>query len=390
MRRDSVADADWVRGLCRAWEVPLETGVSRSALETEAQARSARYEFLHAAAERACADVLVTAHHADDQAETVLFRLLRGTGLGGLAGIPPRRGIVVRPLLSFTRARIEGYAARARLSYREDPTNIDVRYARNRIRHVVLPQMEAIAPGFRRSLLRLSRDATAAERAWRSITNRVLEHVTIAHDEHSIQLARNELLGYHRQIIARVIRAAAAQLGSAPGHAGTRAALSFITSGSSGGAVELAGGVRLERHFERFLIRRPIAGPVEQPLVLAEPGTGRGVAVIGGRRYQVHWSVGTGTGSGATATFHSSALRFPLELRAWRPGDRIQLAAGTKKLKKLFLEKRVPRHERLGLPVLAEPGGNILWIPGLARATRAEPKPGSPVFQIRVSDGDSG
>src|SRR5690606_8586295 len=103
MRSDSGADALWVSGLCRAWGVPLAAARAEDPPRSEAAARELRYAFLHAAAERFAADALATAHHADDQAETVLFRLARGTGLAGLAGIPARRGIIARPLLAFTR-----------------------------------------------------------------------------------------------------------------------------------------------------------------------------------------------------------------------------------------------------------------------------------------------
>ena len=389
MRSSSLADADWVRGLCKVWNVPLELGVSDGPLRSEADARRSRYAFLELAAARAGADRIATAHHADDQAETVLFRVLRGTGLAALSGIPEQRGALVRPLLPFTRMQIRTYATRARLQYQEDPTNRDLRYARNRIRHVVLPAMERAAPGFTRALLRLSEEAKADEDAWREITRRALNDVVRAQDEHSVQLARSVLLGYHRQIILRVIREAAGRLGNRPGRAGTQAALTFITSGGTG-AVELAGGLRLERHFERLLIRRAAEPPVDQPLVIPEPGNGSGVAVIGGRTFAVQWSAGPEIDSAAAASFPVTALRFPLELRAWRPGDRIRLAAGTRKLKKLFLERRVPRHARRTLPVLAEPGGAILWVRGLARAVRAEPAPGTAVFHFRVLDEHGG
>src|SRR5690606_15955834 len=109
MRPGSGADAQWVAGLCRAWDVPLAAARAEDPPRSEAAARELRYAFLHAAAERFAAETLVTAHHADDQAETVLFRLARGTGLAGLAGIPERRGIIARPLLAFTRGELAAY-----------------------------------------------------------------------------------------------------------------------------------------------------------------------------------------------------------------------------------------------------------------------------------------
>ncbi|HEX2167730.1 MAG TPA: tRNA lysidine(34) synthetase TilS, partial [Longimicrobiales bacterium] len=264
MRVDSGADAQWVSGLCRAWSVPLETARAEDPPRSEAAAREMRYTFLVAAAERIGADAIVTAHHADDQAETVLFRLARGTGVAGLAGIPVRRGIVVRPLLAFTRAELEAYARVSRIHWRDDPTNRSLRYARNRIRHRVLPELERARPGATRRIARLARAAAAAERAWRGIVEAAMKDVVECSDERGFVLARERLLAYDPHVRARVIRHLLDRLGSRPDRAGTRSAMTFINSGTSGGIMELAGGVRLEREFDRLNLRSVPSEP-QQP-----------------------------------------------------------------------------------------------------------------------------
>ncbi|HEX2080859.1 MAG TPA: tRNA lysidine(34) synthetase TilS, partial [Longimicrobium sp.] len=152
MRPGSARDAAWVRGLCAAWQVPMVEARAETPPRTEAEAREARYAFLRRAQAQAGATHLATAHHADDQAETVLFRVLRGTGIRGLAGIPPRDGAgLVRPLLPFWRAEIVRYARAEGLCWREDPSNRGTGYARNRIRLQLLPAIEKhVAPGARR------------------------------------------------------------------------------------------------------------------------------------------------------------------------------------------------------------------------------------------------
>jgi tRNA(Ile)-lysidine synthase TilS/MesJ len=147
-----------VRGLCRGWGVALHEGRAAAPLRGEAAAREARYAFLRRVRELTGATHLATAHHADDQAETVLFRVLRGTGIDGLAGIPAADGDgTVRPLLGFTRDEVGRYARRAGLRWREDPTNALADAARNRIRLELLPRIErTVAPGARRALARLA------------------------------------------------------------------------------------------------------------------------------------------------------------------------------------------------------------------------------------------
>jgi tRNA(Ile)-lysidine synthase len=391
MRRDSAADAAWVRGVCRAWQVPLASARAERAPASENAARELRYHFLHDVFRTVGADVICTAHHADDQAETVLFRLIRGTGLTGLAGIPERRGVLFRPLLSRTRRELESYAAAAGLRWRDDPSNLDLRYARNRIRHVLLPALEATRPGAARRLARLAQRAAEAESAWQQVVEEAVGRVVLARSEHGFTLARDLLLDYHPHVRARVLRQLLHELGSRPDRSGTRSAMKFISSGRSGSRIDLAGGVQLDREFDRFQLRTPAlgsAGP-DVPLEIRGPDTGSGSFVAGGKVFAARWAIAPHpTGAGHTATFDLSRLRFPLELRAWRPGERVRLHYGRKKLKKLLRERHVGRTARSQVPVLADVAGEVLWVVGHARAQCALPRSQESVFTITVLDGE--
>jgi tRNA(Ile)-lysidine synthase len=392
MRADSGADAQWVRGLCRAWDVPLEAARAEDVPESEAAARELRYTFLFAAAERSGADAVLTAHQADDQAETVLFRLARGTGLPGLAGIPACRGILVRPLLAFTRAELVTYATSSRIGWREDPSNRSLRFARNRIRHSVLPELERARPGATRRIARLARTAAAAERVWRGIVAAAVQDVLEHADSAGFVLARERLLAYDPYIRARVIRHLLDRLGSRPDRAGTRSAMTFINSGVSGGGVELTGSVRLERDFDRLNLRavRPPQQHPDVALRIADAGPGAGMFVAGGQKYVARWApAGQVVRAGHAARFDPSSLRFPLELRAWQAGDRIRLAYGSKKLKRLFQERRISRSRRASVPVLIDSAGVVLWAVGLARSAEATAGSGDVVLEITVADGDT-
>lgn len=378
MREESGADAEWVAALCRERGVPCRVGRALRIPRSEAEARDLRYEFLHRARLEFDADWLATAHQADDQAETVLFRLLRGSGLAGLAGIPVRRApCIVRPLLPFWRAEIEMYAASRGLAYLVDPTNLDLSIARNRIRHQLIPGIEAgEAPDLRRQLVRLAALARRATRVVARTTRRAVDELVLESSERRIIVARTALLAYDTHVRAHLLRALVARVGPRPGRVGTRIALEFINTGTSGRAIDLAGGIVMRREFDCLYIEPRQGEEVAEDgeLVLEGPEGGAGEVEIAGVRWQVRWGLGTlpvgGVGHEQYACFDPSELGFPLIVRSWRPGDRIRLPAGTRKLKKVFVDRRVGRSQRRRHPLLADRTG-VLWAVGLVRGVQA-------------------
>jgi tRNA(Ile)-lysidine synthase len=377
MRANSAADARWVSGLCRAWEAPLVRGRARRVLASEADARSARYHFLRKVRHARDARFVLTAHHADDQLETIIFRIMRGAGTRGLAGMLEQRGHLMRPLLSFHREEIRAYAREAGIRFREDQSNSDVRFARNRLRHEIVPQIESFLPGASRELLDLATRARAHERAWKPLVREAFRSVVTPLEEGGFMLARLVLLEYHPEVGARVIRALVRRLGCALDRAGTQAAVQFIRSASSGAVLELSGGVRLQREFDRLRVFRwpGVSSPpqdVAPNVVIEAAGSGSAELVLGGRKVRLNWTLG-------------EDFRFPLEVRGWRPGDRIRLPYGTKKLKKLFAEQRIPRAERSRIPLLIDSDETVLWVRGVACAADV-PSADDADFQILVSD----
>jgi tRNA(Ile)-lysidine synthase len=391
MRPGSDADAHWARGLCAAWAVPCDTGAAADPLRSEAHARDARYAFLDEAADAAHADIIVTAHHANDQAETLLFRLARGTGLPGLAGIPQRRGRIARPLLPFTRLELEEYARAVGLRWREDPTNLDVRLARNRIRHVVLPALEQASPGATGRIAALAERAAESEHAWQSVVEGVMDSAVTARSESSVELARDLLLGYHPHVRARVSRYILRGFGVVPDRAATAAIMKFMSTAASGGSMTVGNGVRIEREFDRLrLFRQAVPAGAAGEVVIERAGAGRALLELGGSRFHVEWGTGgqdQPRASGTEVAFDPVDLRFPLRLRGWQPGDRIRLAYGSKKLKKLFQERRVGRSARACVPVLVDAAGAVLWVLGVGRSVHTSPPREQRAFTITVLDG---
>lgn len=392
MRPGSERDAAWVRGLCGAWGVPLVTERAAAAPRTEEEARDARYAFLRRVQAERGADFIATAHHADDQAETVLFRVLRGTGIPGLAGIPPRdRTGLIRPLLHFPRAEIVRYARGKGLAWREDPSNAAADFARNRIRLRLLPWVErTVAPGARRSLARLAELAREEEEAWDAVLAPLLEEA-VREEDGALVLVRERLAAYDWRIAARVLRAALRRLGPPPDRAGTRMALQFISHAPSGRVFTLPGAVRITTEFGLARLERAPGSapqaPPDQPLVIARadaPGEAR--LRIGGAEWTARWGVAEDGGAEGEWTMRMAIdrVRFPLTLRGRAPGDRVRTPAGTRPLKKLLGEARVPVRRRGTLPVLADATGAVLWVPGVARAQGCAPEPGEPSITLSV------
>lgn len=374
LRPESAEDALWVRGLCQAWSVPLRAERAATPPASEAEARAFRYDFLERMRREESGRLVLLGHHADDQAETVLFRILRGTGIEGLAAIPRARGpALLRPLLDVWRAELEAYARSARLGWREDASNDELGYARNAIRHRLLPEAERlVAPGARRALVRLARLAAASEAAWDRELAEILAQITRDDDEGRILIDREALVGLGEERMGRVLRRLARRFELTLDEAATGRAVAFARSGRSGSAIELGGSVELRGSLDRLLLGpRRVPPDPDRPVVIADAAPGRDEAVLGGARIQVAWGGEEVAERAHRECFRLGSGRFPLQVRGRAPGDRIRLSGGTRTLKKVFLEAGIPLERRTRVPVLVDAAGRVLWIPGVARSTEA-------------------
>ncbi|MDH3272266.1 MAG: tRNA lysidine(34) synthetase TilS [Gemmatimonadota bacterium] len=377
MRPGSDRDAAWVRGLCRAWDVELVQGRAETRLDSEASARDARYRFLEGVRQGFAPGLVLTAHHADDQAETVLFRVLRGSGIDGLAGIPSTRSPgIVRPLLEVWREELERYAAQVGLTWREDASNDARTFARNVIRNDLLPLAEArVAPGAKRSLVRLASIAREESDAWQAALEIVLDSLSVERSAAQLSVDRDALLALGPPLAARVVRLLAAGADVTLGMSATERAMRFCSGGASGSGVELGAGVELRRALDRMVVRwiedpgtQSAPPPLDEAATIPSAEPGQAEALVNGRPVRVRWGRGTAPCEHGETTFRLADLAFPLRVRNRVPGDRIELAGGTRKVKKVLLDARIPLEERDRTPMLVDRGERVLWIPGVARS----------------------
>src|SRR5881397_2830161 len=216
LRPESPADADFVRTLGARLGVPVDVATvtvdSRGSLE--AAARAARYAALETSAARLGAHRVALGHTADDQAETVLMRLLEGAGARGLAGIPPVRGRIIRPLIELHRAALETELRRVALPWVEDPTNRDPKFLRNRIRHELLPLLaDSYNPEIAAALVRMAALARETVTALDEAAAAELDRLAVW-DDRAVISRLESLRGSPRPVAAEILRQAAARLGS--------------------------------------------------------------------------------------------------------------------------------------------------------------------------------
>ena len=346
LRPEARAEGELVRARAGALELPwhglrVDVGAARRERASwQDAARRVRLEALAALAARRGATRIALAHQADDQAETVLFRVVRGTGLAGLAGIPYSRAPFIRPLLDVTRAEIARYVKRRSLPFVEDPSNADPRYARARVRHRWLPLLAEENPRVREALVALA----AAARAARG--------------------PRASDGGARAELPPDIGRRAADVVARLRGAGGTR-------------EIDVAGRRVVEVAYGRvqILARRPRADRVAASVSVPGPGTyglaGRGASLL------LRW--GARAERDASGAFDADALAWPLVLRARRAGDRMRPRGGrgSRKLADLLIDAKVPRATRDSLPVLTTADDVLLFVPGLRPSERGRPTTGT-------------
>lgn len=370
------ADAEFVAALAARLELRflrhnVDTPArARSEQETvEEAARNLRYAWFEKLLAQRELDVVATAHTLDDQAETVLYKLLRGAWTEGLAGIFPiverSGGTIVRPLLRTRRAEIEAWLRERGQSWQEDATNQDVSYTRNRIRHQLLPVLAEYNPRVAAQLAQLAAIARDEDAYWQAELARLLPSLLLpgkavrgggrsssTHpDEKALAIEVERLRLLHPALRRRVLRAAVAQLGGSASFDQTELLLAMCEA-RAGRRETLTGQLRAERTpRELRLIRGELLPSADGLPEYEVPVPGE----ITAEAFRLRLTL-------TAAAEKASAAR----LRIHRPGDRVRLrySQGPKRIKEVLERMQVPAGRRKQWPVL-EWQGEIVWMPGV-------------------------
>ncbi len=377
---ESEADAAFVESWCRERGVRCLVGhgdtrtyAREHGLGLEEAARELRYAFLEEAADALGCNCIATAHTADDNAETLLFHLLRGSGTEGLRGIPPRRGRIVRPLLDTTRAEIEGYLREHGVAHIEDTSNADERFSRNRLRRRVMPELRALNP---RASEAMGRAARLLERDADCLDGLARDFLDAHYNGES--LAAAQLCALHPALASRAVRLLWPESLS---FEQTEAVLRFA-AGTEYGLLSLPGGTlrrergRLWPGGEAATARLPErALPRDGSLALPEAGL-----VIfcesAVKSEEIH-------GLFKTYELKCDMIGKTLLCTGPREGDRFHPAGRGcgKSLKALFAERGLTRRERALVPVLRD-GRGVLAVLGFGQDERTLARPGDRILRI--------
>lgn len=363
---ESDRDQKFVEDFCAGYGIPLHLGggtITPGKKGLEAAARDARYAFL-----RSLPGKVATAHTADDNAETVLMRMIRGTGLKGLGAIAPVSGSVIRPMLTITRAEVEEFLAEWSLPHVEDSSNEEDTFLRNRIRHWIMPLLYAENPKIGENLSRMALGLRLDEAS--------LEEAAASAASADVEALKHMPPALRRRWLVRFLQENGVR---EPEEPHILAVEGLLTSPNPSARVCLPGQVTIGRVYDR--LERIEMGQSPEEVVLPCPGE----AVFGGYRISSFPAV---TLENSPQAF-TVVPRGTIVARSRQSGDTIRLPGGVKSLKKAFIDRKIPASQRSTIPVLCDEIGVLgVYAIGTSRDRAAQALPAVTITIERINEGD--
>lgn len=340
---ESDRDEAFVRTFCEQFEIPFHSGTAQvvsGKKGLEAAARDARYGFL-----KSLPGKIATAHTANDNAETVLMHLVRGTGLKGLGAIAPINGSLIRPMLMVTRDDVMSFLEEYHITHIEDSSNETDVFLRNRLRHHVMPLLQHENPRLAENLSAMAMDLRADEKA--------LSALQFGQDLPNIVVLRSLEEAQRRRLLSDfLVRCGVKE----PERNHVLLAEELVFSDKPSASADFPGGVRIQRNYDRLELESK--EPELYPVVLNCPG----ITTVPTLNLRVTCSESQSVHN--KKEFFTVCAQGSLILRAKRTGDTIRLSGGTKSLKKLFIDRKIPASKRNTHPVLADDAG-VIYVYGI-------------------------
>ena len=360
-------DEQFVRRFCKEKQIPLEVLKVKVAEErlkgegVEEAGRRIRYGFFRRLQQQYGYRFVATAHTADDQLETVLLNLTRGSGLNGLCGIPPVRDDIIRPLLTCSREEIERYCEENQLSFVTDSTNTDTAYRRNQIRQTVLPLLKEMNPQIVSACNRLTDSLREDEALLSRLTRELLQSARRPDGQYDREL----LLFAPPALLRRAVKGVMETAGGAPEERHVRSVEEMLNAGE--GVLQIPGEVTVTVK-GNLLSAEPRAARPQKVAYFEYPVTPGATLSIAGKTYTAKCV--TRENFENTRKVYKNVLKFALDydritngliVRQRKVGDAFHPVGGAgKTLKKYFQEQKIPTDERAAIPILCDDEGVVL------------------------------
>jgi tRNA(Ile)-lysidine synthase len=386
---ESDAEAEMVSRVAREWGLPVETVeinlpvyIEQTGMNAQSAAREKRYAFLKQVARHYSCSVVLLGHHAGDQAETVLMRVIRGTGPGGLAGMKARRKEeeleLIRPLLRITKDKLLDYCQRNGVPYAVDSSNVDRHYFRNTVRLDLMPMLEEYNPKLQASLVRLA-DMAAMDDDYLEAESLKAFKEGVTSSVEGFRLERRWFRSLHVALQRRLIKLIL-NCSSDP-----RQLLDFQHVEEILGSLtqdsptvirlDLGEGWFLRREYEEVYIGPALPPSLSFAYVVEETAKEVMIEETGDsfKLQRFEGSMAVEPHNRFEACFDEGQLTFPLQIRSRLPGDFMHPYGlnGTKKVQDMFVDAKVPRSRRDLHALLVDGDGRVLWIPGMRRSRHA-------------------
>jgi tRNA(Ile)-lysidine synthase len=385
-------DSRYVQRICQEWGIPcfvqsvnVPQVIAETGLNPQEAARQVRYRFLYQVARDIDRAKLVTAHHADDQLETMLMRFVRGTGMEGMAGIPMRRmedGVeIIRPLLEITREQIEQYCLAHHLTPRQDYSNVSDKYFRNRVRKYWIPLMRKENPHVAQSAVHLAEMLRVENDYLQQESEAKLAGIIEEQSMNTIVIRQNDFLVHHVALQRRMIKLILSYLLKSDiketGYAHIENIRQIITDAHPAACLHLPGNLQVRREYQRVIFSSISDTTLIPPYIYSLDVPGQTYVPELDLTIRCYYGKREEEGNlpkGSFAVFDPDRIKGNLYIRQRRAGDRMTVKGmnGTKKVKDILIDMKIPRRMRDQIPLLTD-DEHILWIPGVKRSNEYLP-----------------